>query len=305
MPTWRNYVDYSLGAAAYLFNRYLSKSMPPSLTPIDPITKLSPRVDRILGMNPGAFTLQGTNTYLVGTGKSRILIDTGDANVEKYIQNLGSVLGEHSIEGIVITHWHHDHVGGIPNVLQKLCGGKNVPIYKIRRTDGTDSAVDYTYIDDGHEIKTEGATLKLLATPGHTVDHIVVYFEEENSIFSGDCILGESTSVFEDLYSYMRSLDKLLKIQPSRIYPGHGPVIEEPVAKITEYIQHRMKRENEIVKALGELKEGSSMDITKIVYKDINMAVLLAAASNVKHHLSKLMKEERVTLVSPDWYKLC
>ncbi|TKR80379.1 hypothetical protein L596_014461 [Steinernema carpocapsae] len=228
MPTWKNYVDYSIGAAAYLFNRYFSKAMTAKLTPVEPIALLSPKVHRILGMNPGAFTLQGTNTYLVGTGKSKILIDTGDAGIEKYIENLGSVLGENKIEGIIITHWHHDHVGGIPAVLEKFCGGTKgaappVPIYKIKRPDGADSNVDYTYIEDGHVLKTEGATLKLVATPGHTTDHIVVYLEEENAIFSGDCILGEGTTVFEDLYTYMKSLDVLREIQPSRIYPGHGP----------------------------------------------------------------------------------
>nr|XP_045611931.1 endoribonuclease LACTB2-like isoform X2 [Procambarus clarkii] len=128
------------------------------------ITSITPRITRILGCNPGPMTLQGTNTYLIGTGKSRILLDAGEKGNADYISALLSVLKqqETTIDKIVITHWHHDHIGGLMDVLG--CLG------------------------------------------GHTTDHVVLAVEEEGAVFSGDCILGEGTAVFEDLHTYMASL---------------------------------------------------------------------------------------------------
>jgi ribonuclease/clavin/mitogillin len=278
--------------------------MPPNLTPLESVAQLSPGVYRILGQNPGPFTLQGTNTYLVGTGKRKILIDAGEPNIQSYIIQLKNALGsDGTIECIIATHWHEDHVGGIPQVHELT--GSTVPVYKMKRSDGLEESEQYMYVEDGHEVATEGATLKILFTPGHTADHAVVYYKEENTLFSGDCILGEGTSVFEDLHTYMNSLNILLELNPSRIYPGHGPVIESPTEKIREYIAHRQQREEQIVEAIRTANNSTSaMDITNAVYKDIPLAVKLAALSNVKHHLSKLLKDNRIAQISPDQYRV-
>ncbi len=92
--------------------------------------------------------------------------------------------------------------------------------------------------------------------------------QEEGAIFSGDCILGEGTAVFEDLHSYMASLDRILSLQPRVIYPAHGKVIEDPVPKIEYYIQHRNQRERQILETLtsGDGQAMTAMDIVKIVY---------------------------------------
>lgn len=267
------------------------------------IERLSSRVIRILGCNPSPMTLQGTNTYLVGTGDSRLLIDTGDSNKPNYVDNLESVLNDHGvyIQGIILTHYHADHVGGIADIENKIIAtGRDVPLYKYRRS-GLDWAEEappnsnskYTFIGDGETISTEGATLQAFHTPGHSDDHIVLFLNEENNLFSGDCVLGEGTAVFEDLYDYMKSLQILLDLNPNKIYPAHGPVIENATASISYYINHRNERESQIVDALKTSDKGMNpLDIVKAIY-EIPEHLYPAAANNVLHHLSKLKKENK------------
>ncbi|KAL6722845.1 hypothetical protein Aduo_017929 [Ancylostoma duodenale] len=295
--------DYAIAAGAYLFATKTHKAMP-TLTPLEAVSRLSPLVIRILGQNPGPFTLQGTNTYLVGGGKKKILIDTGEPNVQEFVSLLKATLDEDQseIDSIIITHWHNDHVGGIPNVVKEVIGHE-VPIYKIQRSTDEDPS-RFHYVQDGHEVKVEGATLKLLQTPGHTCDHASLWLEEEQTLFSGDCILGEGTTVFEDLHDYMKSLEKIKGLHPKRIYPGHGPVVEKCDEKVDEYVEHRMKRENEIVDVLRKLREATSMDITVLVYTDAPLSVRLAALNNVKLHLNKLIKDGRVETTLSGMYRL-
>ena len=99
-------------------------------------------------------------------------------------------------------------------------------------------------LEDGQILKLDGATCKVIHTPGHTSDHVILHLLEENAVFSADCILGEGTAVFESLFHYMKSLEKILELAPSVIYPGHGPVVEDPIPKIQFYIKHRMERES-------------------------------------------------------------
>lgn len=283
-----NKIDYAVAAIAYSITKVTHTGMSSTLTKLNDIEQLSERVIRILGQNAGSFTLQGTNTYLVGTGKRKILIDTGDMHVPKYIELLKKALGDSTIECIVVTHWHDDHVGGINDVFD-LVGP--CPVYKIRRSEDGSISHKYTYVDDGFEIKVEGATLKLVYTPGHTIDHAVLLLKEDGTLFSGDCVLGEGSSVFECLHTYMNSLKILLDLEPKVIYPGHGKVVENPVEKITEYIEHRNKREQQIIEALKKVKHATEMDLTNTIYTETPLHLKIAAMHNVSHHLSKLIKD--------------
>nr|XP_045622557.1 beta-lactamase-like protein 2 homolog [Procambarus clarkii]XP_045622558.1 beta-lactamase-like protein 2 homolog [Procambarus clarkii]XP_045622559.1 beta-lactamase-like protein 2 homolog [Procambarus clarkii] len=153
------------------------------------------------------------------------------------------------------------------------CLGGCVKVYKFPRADAPDEplheSVRLIKLKHNDEIKTEGATLKVLHTPGHTTDHVVLAVEEEGAVFSGDCILGEGTAVFEDLHTYMASLKLIMNLQPKVIFPGHGPVIDDPVIKIQHYIDHRNERESQILDVLASnpTKFLSSMEIVKLVYK--------------------------------------
>ncbi|KDR18341.1 Beta-lactamase-like protein 2 [Zootermopsis nevadensis] len=238
---------------------------------IPSVSRLSSRIIRVLCCNPGPMTLQGTNTYIIGTGERRILLDAGEQNDIQYMKRLEKVLKEENIdlEHIIVTHWHHDHIGGVHDVVSRLDNGCTV--WKFKCIDPPDlplpNNILLNYLKDGEEIRTEGATLRVIHTPGHTKDHIVLSLLEENCLFSGDCILGEGTAVFEDLYDYMNSLQRILELKPTCMYPGHGPVVEDPLPKIEYYINHRNKREEEIVRVLKEKgTKMSEMDIVKIIY---------------------------------------
>ncbi|XP_045104758.1 endoribonuclease LACTB2-like isoform X2 [Portunus trituberculatus] len=131
---------------------------------ISKVTTIRPGIIRILGCNPGPMTLQGTNTYLIGTGTKRVLLDVGEARNAEYITSLESVLQQQNttINQIVISHWHHDHIGGLKDVLK--CLPEPVSVYKIPRFDKDDDPMLNltTYIPLKHldEIKTQEATLR-------------------------------------------------------------------------------------------------------------------------------------------------
>ncbi|CAD7090971.1 unnamed protein product [Hermetia illucens] len=266
------------------------------------ITRLSSKVIRILGCNPGPMTLQGTNTYLLGTGTKRILIDTGDPDIAEYKESLKDLLTKEksTINHILITHWHHDHVGGVKDVLDLV--DKECKVWKYPRTDAPDVCpevpdnIKISKLENSQIFDVEGASVKIVHTPGHTTDHVVLTMEEDGVLFSGDCILGEGTAVFEDLHDYMRSLNVILGIKPKVIYPGHGNIIEDPVPKIQFYINHRNQREKQILDVLiqNKGKNFTEMDLVEVIYKDTPSNLWKAAAYNVNHHLKKLVKDGHI-----------
>nr|XP_023025891.1 endoribonuclease LACTB2 [Leptinotarsa decemlineata]XP_023025892.1 endoribonuclease LACTB2 [Leptinotarsa decemlineata] len=276
---------------------------------IPAVSTISSRIIRILGCNPGIMTLQGTNTYIVGTGKRRILIDTGDSDVPQYINHLRSILTNEGIDlaHIFITHWHHDHIGGLGDILNdikektkhcqiwKYPGGKNL--------DNINKSIVIESLKDGQEFAVEGATLRVVHTPGHTEDHVVFHLVEDNVVFSGDCILGEGTAVFEDLYDYMQSLREIANLQPKLIMPGHGNVIHNPAEKINFYINHRMEREQQIMDVLNQDKSQTfkENDLVQMIYTNLPEHLVKAAENNVNHHLVKLLKEKKVKKMNDKW----
>ncbi|UXI21841.1 tRNA wybutosine-synthesizing protein 3 [Sarcoptes scabiei] len=268
---------------------------------IPKISNLSNRVIRVLGCNPGHYTLQGTNTYILGTGKRRLLIDCGEQNVPEYIQNLKKVLEDNliSLQKIILTHWHPDHVGGTKDILNEAAE-KDCKVYKFYDAEHDESIkrddYEFTYLEDNDEVSVEGANLKVFHTPGHSKDHLVIYLQEEKSLFSGDCILGEGTVVFEDLVTYLKSLSRISSIDPKKLYPGHGPVVEDPQAKIAEYVSKRMERENQILEVLNRYQDRyiTLTEMVLIIYPNLPKALRFGAQWNVLQHLDKLASESKV-----------
>uniref|UniRef100_A0A023EPT1 Beta-lactamase-like protein 2 homolog n=1 Tax=Aedes albopictus TaxID=7160 RepID=A0A023EPT1_AEDAL len=275
---------------------------------IAPITKISPRLIRVLGCNPGPMTLQGTNTYIIGTGKRRILLDASDENVPEYIGHLKKVISDERIliNDIIVSHWHHDHIGGVDEVLDVIENKDTCKVWKYPRSDAPETTLrnaNIHHLEHGQKFSIEGATLEVIHTPGHTTDHVVLVLHEENSLFSADCILGEGTTVFEDLYEYMKSLQVIQDAKPSVIYPGHGNIILDPVERIAQYISHRNQRETQIMAVFQQQPTSmfDEMDLVREIYKDTPEHLWKAAAYNVSHHLQKLHKEKRISHDGDRW----
>lgn len=256
----------------------------------------SDRVVVALGQNPSIFTGPGTNTYLVGTGAQRILLDTGQG-VDAYLPVLDRALERAGcrIQEIVLTHGHLDHIGGAADVI-----GRHGRLRVSKRLHaGLDAPwpVELRAIDEGTVIETEGATLRALHTPGHAEDHLCFVLEEEQSLFSGDNVLGVGTTVIParggDLLDYMRSLQRMLEEEPRTIYPAHGPRIDDGCAKLREYIAHREQREREILACLEDGVETIPRIVAR-VYAAYPASLHGPARMSVCSHLQKLEREGRV-----------
>ncbi|KAI9314433.1 beta-lactamase-like protein [Dichotomocladium elegans] len=284
--------------------------MTEALVSLPKFARLSDRVWRVLGLNPGKFTLQGTNTYLLGAGPQKMLIDSGEG-IPEYIpllkESLKSISSDAFISDIIVTHAHPDHYGGLKDILgSTLNDGSKGPI-QVHKHNG---AIAHRYANDfPHDIKIrplkdsqifqlDSVTLRVIHTPGHTKDHCAFWLEEEKSLFTADCILGQGTAVFEDLSEYLQGLRRLLNLKPKRLYPGHGPVIEDGVAKINEYIEHRLLRERQVIDVLKSDigKEWTAKDIAGKIYKGLADTLFIAATRGIVLHLLKLEKDGRLRM---------
>jgi hydroxyacylglutathione hydrolase len=257
-------------------------------------TRLTPLVGRVLGLNPGLMTGPGTNTYLVGA-RQPLLLDTG-AGVPGYLPLLdGFLRAEHlgDVRQVLLTHRHVDHMGGVPDVRRAF---PRVPVAKLVRNDAT-LPVTMEPLADGAVIRAAGVTLHALHTPGHASDHLCYYLEEERALFTGDLILGGSTTVIPpddgDLGDYMASLRRVLALDVRRIYPAHGPVLEPARPVIEGYIAHRLERDAQILDALRAGAE-TVADVVARVYREVPTALHGVARLSVLSHLAKLEREGRV-----------
>ncbi|WYZ43047.1 hypothetical protein EsH8_VI_000746 [Colletotrichum jinshuiense] len=273
------------------------------LVSLPEVERLSPACIRILGGNPGKFTLQGTNTYLLGRGSRRILIDTGEG-IPAWIAAVKSTLEQEkaAVETVLITHWHRDHQGGIQHLLELS------PDSKIFKNQPEEGQLD---ISDGQTFTVDGATLTAVFTPGHTVDHMAFILEEEDAMFTADNVLGQGTAVFEDLATYLNSLEKMRHLFKGRAYPGHGPVIDNGPSKILEYINHRKAREEQVIRTLRTTRQGGEvegqasgwtpMELVKVIYHDVPEELHVPASGGVMQILDKLEREDRVAQSNHRW----
>lgn len=251
----------------------------------------------------------GTNTYLLGAGAQKILLDCGEGKPD-YLPHLETSLKdthpEAYISDIIISHGHMDHWGGLTDILDSatLNPHKKIQVHKfplphgchVHHLENFPSNIPVSALIDTQVFQADDTTLKVIYTPGHTKDHCTFWLEEEQIIFTADCILGQGTAVFDDLSEYIEGLQSLITFQPKKLYPGHGPVIENGIEKIKEYVKHRMERENQVVELLtnGTKEAWTPMEIVEVLYKEYPESLHIHAARGIVLHLLKLQKDNKV-----------
>jgi glyoxylase-like metal-dependent hydrolase (beta-lactamase superfamily II) len=238
-------------------------------------------VGLITADNPGPFTLQGTNTWLVGRDPC-FVVDPGplmEAHLERVLSDARDRGG---IGGIALTHDHHDHSEAIP-ALRERAGG--VPV-AAAAYEGAD-----VRLGDGDAF----GPLRAVATPGHAADHLA--YVAGGVCFSGDAVLGEgSVFVWPDpgaLRGYLDALERLRAMDLQAICPGHGPVVMDPAAKLDEYVAHRLDRERRLIAAL-DAGLRSADELLDRVWSDAPAALRPAATVTLTAHLDKLDDEGRL-----------
>ncbi|KAI0127008.1 putative metallo-beta-lactamase domain protein [Xylariales sp. AK1849] len=219
------------------------------LPEIADVEKISPRVIRVLGQNAGKFTLQGTNTYIIGNGAQRLIVDTGQG-IPEWAELIASTLSESgiSLSAVLLTHWHGDHTGGVPDLL-RLYPDLAESVYK-----NTPSRTQQPIVD-GQVFSVEGATVRAVHAPGHSHDHMCFVLEEENAMFTGDNVLGHGTAAVEHLSTWMASLRIMQRHDCAVGYPAHGMVVQNLPVKIKWELASKTKRETRILQALAKMKQ--------------------------------------------------
>lgn len=238
----------------------------------------------ITAPNPGPFTLSGTRTYLLGEST---VIDPGPA-IDSHIDAIRTAMP--ALRTILLTHRHEDHApAAVP--LRRATGARIVAPAGVL----DDTTVDQR-IAGGESLLIEGEALRVIATPGHTSEH-VCFLTPAGDLFTGDTVLGEgTTTIFPpdgSMRDYIDSLRVLLTHQPKRIFPGHGPTHDDACAVIEQYIAHRLEREQQVLHSLTS-GATSAAAIRERIYPDLDPRLCGAAEIQINAHLDKLRDEGRV-----------
>lgn len=267
--------------------------------------QVTPLIRRVVANNPGPFTYLGTGTYIIGKGDSVAVIDPGP-DMDDHLQAILKATEGERITHIFVTHNHLDH-SPLAKPLQKLTGATTYGC-PMRAPEGEESDVRMEAGDDrgfaadvqvcdGGSFQGEGWTIEAIATPGHTSNHICYALHEENALFSGDHIMGWSTTVISppdgDMGAYFASLDRIKARGFGTLWPTHGPPITDPDPFIQAYIDHRRNREAQILGAVGQgLTRIKAM--VPVLYKDVDPRLHPAAAHSVLAHTIQLTREGRL-----------
>jgi glyoxylase-like metal-dependent hydrolase (beta-lactamase superfamily II) len=260
--------------------------------------QVSPSVRAVQVPETNPMHPQYTTIYLAGRGQV-LTIDSGD-DEDRYRWMLRGYLAateKAEIGQAALTHFHFDHSSNI----RWLCDEFGAQAYISRdtasRLDGRlpPGARD---VAEGDELSPGGGVrLQVLHTPGHSPDSLCYYLEDEGVLFTGDTILGASTTSVNDLADYLHSLRRLRDLPNLRVIcPGHGPLIDNPVAYIDGYIAHREQREREILAQLSSGEALTSWQLMERLYTDVDPRLRRMADRNVQSHLVKLQKDGRLTV---------
>jgi glyoxylase-like metal-dependent hydrolase (beta-lactamase superfamily II) len=271
--------------------------------------QLEPLVTRILAPNPSPFTYTGTQTHLVGTTDLAV-IDPGPDDAA-HVAALVSAIAGRPVTAIVITHTHRDH-SPAARALKEATGAPIVGCAPLALEDlgpRADAAFDADYapdrvLVDGESVSGEGWTLTAIATPGHTSNHLAFELPETKVLFSGDHVMGWSTTIVSppdgDMAAYMASLDKLMHRDDRIYYPAHGDPVENPRRLVRGMIGHRKQREGQILRLLRE-RARPILAMVELMYVGIDPRLFPAAERSVLAHLIDLRDRSLVIQQGDDW----
>jgi glyoxylase-like metal-dependent hydrolase (beta-lactamase superfamily II) len=242
------------------------------------------RLIRVLAPNPGPFTLEGTNTWVVGESPA-VVIDPGPDDAGHIL----AVLEEAGpVESVLVTHRHPDHAPGAG----RLSEASRAPVMAFDPRPGERG------LADGETVSGGAFSLQVIHTPGHTADHVCFLLEPDGFLFTGDTVLGRGTSIVNppegDMAAYVASLQHLRRLGAQSIYPGHGPVVFDATEKLDEYLAHRAQRERQVLAALAAGRHTAEEMVGEIYQDEIPEGMHAAAARSILAHLLKLEREGRL-----------
>ena len=277
--------------------------------PTGEVDQVHPLVRRVLADNPSPFTFTGTQTYIVGTGEVAV-IDPGP-DLPGHVEAILAATRGERIVAILCTHTHRDH-SPASRMLAAATGAPIVGCPPLAIEDDgprADAAFDFDYtpdrvLGDGEPLEAKGWTLRAVATPGHTSNHLCFALEGEGLLFTGDHVMGWSTTVVSppdgDMTLYMRSLKDLLERDDRLYLPAHGPAVDRTHAHVRALITHRRMREKQILALLGEGK-GEIGDMVGAMYRDVDPRLHPAAGRSVLAHLVDLERRGLVEGEGERW----
>jgi glyoxylase-like metal-dependent hydrolase (beta-lactamase superfamily II) len=267
------------------------------------VEQVSPLIRRVVANNPGPFTFTGTGVYIIGHGDVCV-IDPGP-DMAEHFEALKAALAGETISHVLVTHSHMDH-SPLAHPLARWAGCSvlasgeiSIPgDSEVRMEAGDDSRFrPDAVLHDGTLIEGAGWTIEAIATPGHTSGHMCYALLEENCLFSGDHIMGWSTTVISppdgDMDDYLASLDKIAARDFTTIWPTHGPPIRQPKPFVDAYIAHRLDREAQIIAQL-EAGQSKIKEFVPIMYANVDARLWPAACHSVMAHMTRLVKNGRV-----------
>jgi glyoxylase-like metal-dependent hydrolase (beta-lactamase superfamily II) len=261
--------------------------------------RLSPRIERLLAPNPGPFTFRGTGVYIVGAGDEVAVIDPGP-DLPEHVAALRRAIGSRKVSHILVTHTHKDHSPAAAP-LKAWSGARIHAFGPHAQGDDVEEGGDRIFVPDvrvkdGVRLAGRDFTLECVFTPGHTANHMCYALVEEKALFTGDHVMGWSTSVIAppdgNMGDYMRSLEKLIARHDALLYPTHGSPIGRPKSFLRALLTHRRMREAQILRCLTDGADTAAV-ITARLYADVAPALHKAATLTVCAHLEKLAGDGR------------
>jgi glyoxylase-like metal-dependent hydrolase (beta-lactamase superfamily II) len=239
--------------------------------------------------NPGPLTGDGNNTWLLD-GAEPTLIDAG-IGASNHLDAIAQALNGRALVRVLVTHGHPDHASGVPALRARW------PALDVRQWQ-PNAETKSRALADGERVRAGDIDLVVVHTPGHAADHVCFWHEASRDLYTGDMAVKGSTVMIPfgrggNLRDYLRSLEQLAALQPKRMLPGHGPIIEQPLELIAEYIKHRRAREAQVLQCL----EDGVTDVDAIVariYPDVSAPVRPAARLTVQAHLQKIREDKEI-----------